>query len=98
MPRKRRGQPADTPIAPPDPVSNPEPDAEAEQANTPAARTFVARSRTGNYASDADLEGRLPDDILDNYECHQWKHAAAILATDFPNELNDIVTVLRAVK
>ena len=61
-------------------------------------RSFVQRSRSGSYESDEDLRGRLPDDILVSYECHQWKHAAAILATDFPNELNDIVAVLREVK
>lgn len=79
-------------------ISNPEPVVGSEPTTTPAARNFVQRSRGGNYASDADLRGRLPDDILDTYECHQWKHAAAILATDFPEELNDIVHVLRSVR
>lgn len=69
-----------------------------EKPETPAARNFVQRSRRGNYASDADLKGRLPDDIIETYECHQWKHAAAILAIDFPDELNDILSVLREVK
>lgn len=59
---------------------------------------FVAQSRSGSFESDEDLKGRLPEDILENYECHQWKHAAAILATDFPDELQDIVEVLREVK
>lgn len=59
---------------------------------------FVARSALGDYRSDADLRGRIPDDILDSYECHQWKHAGAILATDFPRELEDIVEVLRSVR
>ena len=37
----------------------------------------------------------LPQFILDHYEIHEWKHACAILAHDFPEELNDIVSVLQ---
>lgn len=62
-----------------------------------SAGSFIERSRTGDFASDPDLRGRIPDDVLLGYECHQWKHAAAILATDFPQELSDIVHVLRSV-
>lgn len=36
----------------------------------------------------------FPQLILDNYEIHEWKHATAILAHDFPDEWNDIVEVL----
>ncbi len=36
----------------------------------------------------------LPDLIKNNYEIHEWKHACAILAQDFPNEWNDIISVL----
>lgn len=32
--------------------------------------------------------------IEEHYEVHQWKHALAILRTDFPEEWNDIVSVL----
>src|SRR5690606_35395186 len=32
--------------------------------------------------------------IVDHYEIHEWKHAAAILRSDFPEEWNDIVCVL----
>lgn len=32
--------------------------------------------------------------IRDNYEIHEWRHASAILAADFPSELVDIQTVL----
>lgn len=32
--------------------------------------------------------------IRDNYEIHEWRHASAILAADFPAELVDIQTVL----
>src|SRR5437870_3239053 len=78
-------EPADTPETP-------------EEASAVARDNFIHRSRTADYSSDADLKGRLPEDILKSYECHQWKHAAAILATDFPEELKDIVQVLRTVK
>lgn len=37
----------------------------------------------------------LPKDIREKYELHEWKHACAILSTDFPHELSDIVAVLR---
>jgi len=36
----------------------------------------------------------LPPLIEQNYEVHEWKHAIAILRTDFPDEWNDIVAVL----
>lgn len=36
----------------------------------------------------------LPDFIQKHYEVHAWKHACAILAQDFPNEWNDIISVL----
>ena len=36
----------------------------------------------------------LPSFILDNYEVHEWKHASAILSTDFPEQWNDIIAVL----
>lgn len=38
----------------------------------------------------------LPDDIRDKYEIHEWKHACAILKTDFPTEWEDLIKVLRA--
>jgi hypothetical protein len=98
MARKRRAKAHDVPATEAPAVSNPEPTEEVEEAATPIARSFVARSRSASYASDADLKTRLPDDILDMYECHQWKHAAAILATDFPDQRNDIIDVLRLVK
>jgi len=36
----------------------------------------------------------LPKFIRENYEVHEWKHACAILKEDFPNEWNDIISVL----
>lgn len=40
----------------------------------------------------------LPQDILNNYEIHEWKHACAILKNDFQEEWNDILSVLRRFK
>ena len=42
------------------------------------------------------LQGRLPEFITRNYECHEWKHASAILSSDYPAEWQDIVDVLSA--
>jgi hypothetical protein len=75
------------------PKDTPENPQDAEESAPAVRENFVARSRSGSFESDADLKGRLPKDILKNYECHQWKHAAAILA----NELQ-IVEVLREMK
>jgi hypothetical protein len=40
------------------------------------------------------LHSRLPDFVRDNYECHEWKHASAILTQDFPSEWADLIAVL----
>lgn len=36
----------------------------------------------------------FPTFITENYEIHEWRHAGAILAQDFPQELNDLIDVL----
>lgn len=36
----------------------------------------------------------LPSSILDLYEVHEYRHACAILKEDFPEEWDDIITVL----
>ena len=36
----------------------------------------------------------LPVFILENYECHEWRHACAILKNDFWQEWADIIDVL----
>ena len=36
----------------------------------------------------------LPEPIRQKYEVHEWKHACAILAIDFPAEWNDIIALL----
>ena len=37
----------------------------------------------------------VPDDLELLYEFQEWRHATAILATDFPAEWAEIVDVLR---
>lgn len=36
----------------------------------------------------------LPESIRKKYEIHEWKHACAILTSDFPEEWHDIVELL----
>jgi hypothetical protein len=38
----------------------------------------------------------LPEFIRESYEVHEWKHACAILSSDFPSEWRDLVDVLTA--
>ena len=40
------------------------------------------------------LQSRLPPFIRDTYECHEWKHASAILSQDFPAEWQDLIDLL----
>jgi hypothetical protein len=40
-------------------------------------------------------EKYIPEDISELYEVHDYKHAAAILANEFPDEFNDICEALR---
>lgn len=37
----------------------------------------------------------IPEDIAELYEVHDYKHAAAILANEFPDEFNEILGALR---
>lgn len=37
---------------------------------------------------------RLPDFIAEHYEIHEWRHASAILSSDFPEEWADILDLL----
>ena len=41
---------------------------------------------------------QLPKDIRESYEIHEWKHASAILQTDFPGEWSEIIRVLSNVR
>lgn len=40
----------------------------------------------------------LPKVITSSYEVHEWKHASAILAQDFPSEWQDLIEVLTTFK
>lgn len=40
----------------------------------------------------------LPPEIREQYEVHEWKHACAILANDFPEEWQDIIDLLKQFK
>lgn len=42
------------------------------------------------------LQSRLPPFVRENYECHEWKHASAILSQDFPSEWQDLLDLLGA--
>lgn len=59
------------------------------------ARYFLQRARTRSTPSDYWLQDKLPLDILQMYEVHEWKHAVAILKEDFPEQLEDMIDVLR---
>lgn len=37
----------------------------------------------------------LPEDLLEKYDCFEWRHAVTILKNDFPEEYEDVVAVLR---
>jgi hypothetical protein len=38
----------------------------------------------------------LPPNILQGYEVKEWKHATAVLQSDYPNEYRDVVEILSA--
>jgi len=40
----------------------------------------------------------LSDYIRDNYEVHEWKHACAILKSDFPEEWKDLIDLLQTIR
>lgn len=40
------------------------------------------------------LRSRLPPFVSAHYECHEWKHASAILTQDFPAEWADLCDLL----
>ncbi|MCG3126782.1 MAG: hypothetical protein CHACPFDD_01637 [Phycisphaerae bacterium] len=42
------------------------------------------------------VPGPIPAEISRDYEVHEWKHASAILKTDFPTEWADVLAVLKA--
>jgi hypothetical protein len=42
------------------------------------------------------LDEHFPPELRDRYEFHQWKHACAILKSDFPDEWGDLIAMLQA--
>ncbi|MDT8857464.1 BglII/BstYI family type II restriction endonuclease [Paracoccaceae bacterium Fryx2] len=42
------------------------------------------------------LSDRLPLFVAENYECHEWRHASAILSQDYPSEWQDLLDLLSA--
>jgi len=40
-------------------------------------------------------EQYIPEDVSTLYEVHDYKHAAAILAREFPNEFEEVCRALR---
>ncbi|MEC2943467.1 MULTISPECIES: BglII/BstYI family type II restriction endonuclease [Bacillus cereus group] len=40
----------------------------------------------------------LPDFIINNYEVHEWRHACAILKEDFPQEWEEVISLLDGFK
>jgi CRISPR-associated protein Csd2 len=42
-----------------------------------------------------ELSNYIPKDILEKYEAHDFRHAAAILASEFPGEFGEICEALR---
>lgn len=40
------------------------------------------------------MSAAIPPFIVDHYEIHQWRHATAILASDYPDEWHDILDTL----
>lgn len=36
----------------------------------------------------------IPAPLREKYEVHEWRHACAVLATDFPEEWNDLLTLM----
>jgi Restriction endonuclease BglII len=44
------------------------------------------------------LTARLTQFVAEHYECHEWKHASAILSADFPQEWQDLLDLLGALR
>ncbi len=65
------------------------------QLTAPVVRHPGYHQRVHNYTLPASMALDLwPAAIRDVYEIHEWRHASAVLHTDFPNEFNDIAEVL----
>lgn len=38
----------------------------------------------------------LPPNIVENYDCYEWRHSISILKNDFPREYKDVIDVLNS--
>jgi len=56
------------------------------------------KNMEGKRMTEIPVEQHFPEELRQKYEFHQWKHACAILKSDFQNEWKDIVALLRALK
>jgi hypothetical protein len=75
-------------------------DSDSEEGNSKPSSPKVAKKE-----AEAEADGakevppaplHIPQDIQDKYEVYEWRHASAILKSDFPNEWEDILALLRA--
>ena len=44
--------------------------------------------------TEIQVKKHFPKELAEKYEFHQWKHACAILKSDFPSEWKDLVAML----
>ncbi len=68
--------------------------AKRQRTSEPSAIAVGHASVQTTYVPPEELRQRFPRAILDRFEVREWKHASAILATDFKNEFNDLISVL----
>jgi hypothetical protein len=56
----------------------------------------IARIHSGDvcFAAMTPAASIIPARLRDSFEIHEWRHASAILAHDFPEEWKDIIEVL----
>jgi hypothetical protein len=48
--------------------------------------------------AEISVEQHFPEELRQKYEFHQWKHACAILKSDFQNEWKDILALLKVLR
>lgn len=66
-------------------------------AEAAAAYEVLEQQVEDGAAHEVSLAPRhFPEDILNKFECYEWRHASAILKSDFPQECEDIFALLRA--
>ncbi len=57
-------------------------------------KDYIELEAAGNADSNQEIETHISSDILDLYDVYSYRHAAAILRTSFPNELDEIEQAL----